>query len=210
MSSTEQFSSPEQNQQPIGSTSSAAPDFAAILNKAKKIVSDPIGAWSEIKNENSSIESIYKDYVIFLAAIPAIAGFLNGLLFHGRLFGNLFSHLFFYGLQLGGLYLLAMLIEWLAPKFDGGGSRAEAFKLAAYSLTPIYLAGALDIVWFLGALATLVAAIYSIYVFYLGITPLVRVSENKRVVFILAMIGCGLIIMFPLSLFLGILGLALF
>ena len=209
MSSTEQFTSPEQNQQPIGSPSSAGVDFVAILNKAKKIITDPVGAWSELKNENSSIESIYKDYVIFLAALPPAAGFLNGLLFHGRLFGNFFSSLFTYGLQLGGLYLSAMLIEWLAPKFEGGGSRAEALKLAAYSATPVYLAGALNIFPIIGFLASFVAAVYSIYVFYLGITPTVRVAENKRVVFILAMIGCGIVIAIPLSIFLGLIGLSL-
>lgn len=168
-------------------------NFAAIFAKAKKVVTDPVAAWGEIKSESSTIESIYKEYLIYLAAIPALAAFIGNLLFHFSLFSNLLHSVVGFALRLAGVYVAALIIEWLAPKFEGGGSRTEAFKLAAYSTTPALLAGALLVIPALAPIVGLLS-LYVIYVFWLGIEPTVRVPDNKRVPFVLSLVGCFIVI----------------
>ena len=190
-SSTESISS-QDTSAPIGggSTTRSGPDIGAILARAQKIVTDPQGAWQEIKGEDSTIESVYKNYFVYVAAITPIAMFL-GHIFHRNIFSNLFSNLVFYAFALGMPYLAAMLIEFLAPKFEGGCSRAEAFKLVVYASTPGMLAGIFNLIPILGIIASLIG-LYNIYVFYLGLEPMVRVAGSKRLPFMGALILCGL------------------
>ena len=167
-------------------------DLNAIIERCRKIITDPIGTWPEIRDEATTIESIYKNYLVYLAAIPAVAMFL-GHIFKRNVFGNLFSNLLTYALILGMVYIGAMIIEFLAPKFEGGASRTESFKLLAYSMTPAMLGGVFNLIPILSIIGAL-AGLYGAYLFYLGIEPLVRVSGSKRIGFILAFVGCSIII----------------
>ena len=46
-----------------------------------------------------------------------------------------------YGLSLAMVYVLALVIEALAPNFGGERDKTKAFKVAAYSYTPGWVAG---------------------------------------------------------------------
>ena len=48
-----------------------------MLERAQAILLRPRETWAAIAGEDDSIARIYKSYLIYLAAIPAVAGFIG-------------------------------------------------------------------------------------------------------------------------------------
>lgn len=123
-----------------------------------------------------------------LAAVPAIAQFIGFTLvgvtvpFAGtvrigvaRACANAVAS---WVLALVGAWIAAVVIEKLAPNFQSTGNTAQALKLVVYSMTPIWVAGVLNLVPGLGVLV-IVAALYAIYLFYLGLPPVMSTPSDK-------------------------------
>jgi hypothetical protein len=73
-----------------------------------------------------------------------------------------------------------MVIDRLAPTFQSRSSAIQALKLVAYAWTATWIAGVVSIVPALAALGIL-AGLYSIYLFYLGVTPMMKTPSEKVV-----------------------------
>jgi hypothetical protein len=85
-----------------------------------------------------------------------------------------------FGLMLGGVYVVALIIDALAPTFGAQRSKSQALKLAAYASTASWLGGIFSLFPVLSAL-NLVAALYSLYLLYLGLPILMRVPEDRTI-----------------------------
>src|SRR5262245_51686567 len=118
----------------------------AIVQRIKSICLKPKDEWQVIATETSSTADLLKNYALPLAAIGAVAGFI-GMSFVGitiPLIGTvrtpigsgLVGAIVRLGLSLGGVYILALIIDALAPKFGGEKNSAQALKVAVYSFTP--------------------------------------------------------------------------
>ena len=70
---------------------------------------------------------------------------------------------------------MALIIDGLAPTFSGQKNQENAMKLAVYSMTPAWLAGVFALIPGLGFLR-LLALLYSVYVFWLGLPILEGLS----------------------------------
>ena len=68
-----------------------------------------------------------------------------------------------YGLTLVIVYVLALIIDALAPNFDGEKNQIQALKTAAYTYTASWVAGIAVIVPWIGWLVVWAGAIYGIY-----------------------------------------------
>ncbi|GEM_PF-6111548 len=177
----------------------SGPDFGRIINLAKSITLDPVGTWPQIKQRSETIREVYLNYLIYLAAVPAICGFIGQLVigvplpyigtWRPSFFSALFTSLVNYGVLLVLIYVMAMIVEKLAQKFDGQISLPDAFKLVAYAITPCYLAGVLSLVPVLGFFAFF-AVLYSLYVYYKGVVPMGAASEDKNMSFFFVSAGC--------------------
>ena len=86
-------------------------------------------------------------------------------------------------LALVGVYVIALLIDALAPSFGAVKDRNQAFKVAAYSMTPHWLAGILGVFPGLLSLLGLLISLYSIYLLYLGIQALMRPPQEKAIAY---------------------------
>jgi len=82
-----------------------------------------------------------------------------------------------YILSLAGVYVLALIIDGLAPTFGGTKNQIQALKVAAYSSTASWVAGVFSILPGLRALTLL--GFYSIYVLYLGLPVLMKAPAEK-------------------------------
>ena len=158
-----------------------------LKDRVVKIVTSPKTEWPVIASETTDVMSLYKGYIIPLAAIPVIATFIgmtvfgvNALIVHYRVpVGTALTNaILSYVLMLAGMYLSALVIDWLAPKFQSEHSLIQALKLVAYSLTPMWIAGVLNIVPALGIIGGLIG-LYGIYLFYLGMTPMMKTPQNQ-------------------------------
>ena len=159
-----------------------------LVSRVKGILLAPKAEWATIDAEPASVGSLYTGYIIPLAAIPAIAWFIGFSLIGGSVLGISFrwpislglqSALLRYILSLVSVYVLALIIDALAPTFGGQKNQVQALKVAAYCSTASWIAG---IFLILPALAILgLLGLYSLYLLFLGLPVLMKAPEDKAV-----------------------------
>ncbi|MBN2346616.1 MAG: DUF1282 family protein [Candidatus Aminicenantes bacterium] len=159
-----------------------------LVERAKNIILTPAKEWEVIKGESLTVSDMFTKYAMILAAIPAIAGFIGyvviGMSFGGfgtfRLpVGNaLVWAILSYVFSLGGVFLLAFIIDALAPSFGCAKDMTAAVKIAVFSYTPAWLAGIVNIIPALSILV-LLASLYALYLIYLGLQKIKEPAKDK-------------------------------
>lgn len=164
----------------------SADNTVSIVDRARGIILKPAEEWPKIATETSTVKDVFLRYAVPLAAIGPISSLIGGQVFG---FGGGFFHfrpsltsaisiaVTSYVLALAGLFIVAFVANFLAAKFEGKEDFTKAFKLCAYSFTAAWLAGIFQLVPMLGILALL--GLYSLYLFYTGVVPLMGVPAEK-------------------------------
>lgn len=184
---------------------------ANLQARVTAILTRPKTEWPLIAAEAADIASLFRGYIVILAAIPAVCLFLGmsviGMPFFGRLGMGwaLQAALMAYVSSLVGCYVAALVIEKLAPTFDSRGDTVQALKLVAYAYTPIWVAGVFYLFFALSPLA-LLAALYAIYLFYLGLTPVMNTPKDKVVPYMIVSAVVVIIVNLVLRLILRAIG----
>ena len=80
-------------------------------------------------------------------------------------------------------YITVIVVDMLAPSFASEKDLGKSAQLVAYSATPSYIGALLSFIPVLGWLLPLAAWVYGIYLMYLGIGPLKKTPEDKKVVY---------------------------
>ena len=163
----------------------------SLVDRAKNIIMSPKTEWPVIGAEEASAPQIVTGYVIPLALIPAVAHIIGfGLVGRGMVTS------FTWGIAMGiitfiatvaGVYLTAFVVDFLAPNFGSQKNFGRAMQLVAYSYTPAWVAGILYIVPAIGFL-TFIAAIYGLYLLYLGFPHTMKTPPDKVVVYMIVSI----------------------
>jgi hypothetical protein len=159
-----------------------------LVDRVKNILLKPSPTWDVIATEPADIKSIYLGYIIPLAAIGPIASAIGMSLIGVGAFG--FSYktplvwaatgaIVQFVLALVMVFVMALVIDALAPSFGGQKNQQQAFKVAAYSGTAGWLAGIFAILPPLGVLGLL--GLYSLYLLYVGLPKLMNVPKDKAV-----------------------------
>jgi hypothetical protein len=157
-----------------------------IVDRVKNILLTPKTEWDVIAGEPTPPAQIVTTYVLPLAAIAAVAYFI-GMSVIGM--GSFFRMSFTWGLvgaiwHLVGavltVFVLAFIIDALAPSFGAQKNFNQAVKVAAYSYTPAWVAGILMILPMLGILV-LLASLYGIYLLYLGLQRVMQGPQEKAI-----------------------------
>jgi hypothetical protein len=157
---------------------------SGLVERVKSILLRPSSTWDVIDTEPATTAGLFKNYAAILALIPAVCGLIGGSILGGAfglktpiLFG-LFSAIVGYVLNLAMVFVLGLIIDGLAPSFDGQKNQVQAMKLAVYSSTAGWVAGIFALVPVIGLLAAL-ASLYGIYLLYLGLPKLMKSPEAK-------------------------------
>ena len=162
-----------------------------MIQRVKDILLKPKDTWPQIKAEATSIGQVFTGYAMILAALPAIFGIL-GFTLVGQSFGPVtgffripFTYalvwaIVWYILILVALYLEGLVINALAPSFGSKQNMTNAYKLAVYSSTPMFVAGILNILPALGVLVFLLG-LYSLYLLYIGMPVMMETPKPKLV-----------------------------
>jgi hypothetical protein len=154
------------------------------------LLTAPAAEWARIARETTDIGSIYRGYVVILAAIPAASLLLSLVLSGGLSLGRaaltiaVTAAVASYAMALATPIAAAVVLEHLAPRFKSHPSTLEVFKLVAYASTPIWLAGLFLIVLTLSRLAVF-GVIWAAYLFFVGLSPVVGMPIEQRVPFTL-------------------------
>ena len=163
-------------------------DFGKIVERIKAILTTPRTEWPSAAAEPATVQSLYTGYIAIVAALPIIAGFIKGSLIGTSMFGvtvrdsiggGITRMVLGYVLSLVVVYLVALIINALAPSFGGQKDMVQALKTVAYSWTAYWVAGIAVIVPWLGMLILLAGGIYSIYLLYLGLPYTMKCPPEK-------------------------------
>jgi hypothetical protein len=171
----------------------------------------PKTEWPRIDAEPATVASIFTGYAMILAAIGPIAGLIGQQVFGYSFLGvtwkpsigwSVGNAVLGYVLALVGLYVTALIINALAPSFGGQQDQVKALKVAAYSTTAAWVAGIFNIIPMLGILV-LLAALYGLYLLYLGLPVLMRVPQDKVIVYVVVIIVVNIVLYFVIAMIVG-------
>jgi hypothetical protein len=173
-----------------------------LVERVKNILLQPKEEWLKIAGETTDVKSLYIDYILILAAIPAIAGFIGNSLigksipflgtYRTPFLAGIAQMVVTYVMSLVMVYILALIIDALAPTFKGEKNMIQALKVAAYSSTASWIAGIFAAIPYLGILAIL--GLYGIYLLYTGLPRLMKSPEDKAIGYTVVVIICAIVL----------------
>ncbi len=166
--------------------------FQVILARVQQILLNPKAAWAQIDAEPVNVQDLYRIYIIPLAAIPPVATFLGMALFGLRF--AIIPAIVSFALALAAVYVFALIIDYLAPQFGAASNFKQAFKVAAYAPTAAWVAGVFNILPGAGSIISVIGALYSLYLLFLGLPMLMRPPEDKATTYTLVAIVCGIVV----------------
>lgn len=158
---------------------SAPPPVAvrgSLVNRVKAILMQPKSEWQVIDGEPATVSSIYMGYIVPLALIPAICGAVRLARFSAGY--SVRYAITYYVIHLISPFVLALIIDALAPTFGGQKSQIQALKVAAYAATPLWISGVFQLIPGLGIL-TLVGGLYGLYLLYIGLPVLMKSPQDR-------------------------------
>jgi hypothetical protein len=183
-------------------------DLNKLIERVKNILLTPKTEWPVIATEPATTGGLYKDYVLILAAISAVASFIGmtalGMGFFRLGIGvALSAAIVGYLLSLVLVYVYGLVINALAPTFGGQKDSIQALKTAVYASTAGWVAGIGGLVPVLGWLIALAGAVYTIYLLYLGLPKTMKCPEDKAVGYTAVSVIVGIVLSWIVSLVVG-------
>jgi hypothetical protein len=173
-----------------------------VIERVKKILLEPKKEWEVIASETVNTPELYKSYIIPLAAIGPVASIIGMSIvgmsipvagtFRMPIASSIGSAVVQFVMSLAGVYVLALIVNLLAPNFNGEKNFIQALKLAAYSYTASWVVGIFMIVPTLGFL--MILGLYSLYLVYTGIPVLMKAPQEKSLGYTVAVVIAAVII----------------
>ncbi|PIP05450.1 MAG: YIP1 family protein [Syntrophobacterales bacterium CG_4_8_14_3_um_filter_49_14] len=178
-----------------------------LIERLKGILLRPKQEWQTISAETTTIAELYKNYIVILAAIGPLASIIGmsivgiSLPFVGAfripITTSVVSAVVSYILSLVGVYVIAFIIDALAPTFSGEKNMNQALKVAAYSYTPGWIVGIFAIIPALSILGIL--GLYGLYLLYLGLPALMKSPQEKSLGYTVVVVIAAIIIFIVIS-----------
>lgn len=181
-----------------------------LVDRAKAIITAPRAEWAKIAGEPVDIAKLYTGYLLPLVLISAVAMAIGWSIFGLGGFGFSVKLPIATVLSMAvmqvisgviGVYVFALILNWLAPQFGSVADINQAHKLAVYSSTAGALAGIFQIYPALGVLGLL--GIYSLVLLYLGMPALMKTPNDKRVGYFVCSIIAAIVLGIVFSVVLG-------
>ena len=164
-----------------------------LVHRVKAILLTPRAEWKVIEQEHDTLFDLLLTYVALLAAVPEVAHVIGQSLIGGYapIVPNLVRAVIVYLVTFAMVYIIAGVIDLLAPRFGAEKNFANAVKLSAYSHTPLWLAGIFLLIPGLNFL--LILGLYGFYLLWVGLPMLMKVPEDKALPYAAIVTACALI-----------------
>lgn len=174
-----------------------------LVARVKAILLTPRTEWPRIAAETTTAQDIYLRYVAPLVAIGIVASFIGQVVVGvpiplvgtmrlgvGAALGAAIVH---FVLTLVTVFVVALIIDALAPTFGGRKDPLSALKVTAYSSTPGWVAAILTILPVLGPIAGLLG-LYGLYLMYLGLPVLMGAPKEKALGYTVVVVLCAIVL----------------
>ena len=174
----------------------------SLIDRVKNIILTPKTEWPVIDREPGDVPYIFTNYVAILAAIPAICGFIGmsivGMSLPGLgtvrmpIASGLVNAIVGYLLAFAIVYVVALIVDALAPAFGGRKNFESALKVTAYSYTPSWLVGIFLLIP--GLRFLMILGLYGLYLLWLGLPVLMKSPQDRSLVYTVAVVVCAIVI----------------
>ncbi len=189
-----------------------------LINRAKNMLLTPKTEWQAISLEQPDNNQIIMGYLVPFVLVGAVAAFIGyGLIGYsvlgihtGSISWGLYNAILRIVLGIGSVYITAFVLDALAPSFGSQKDFGRSLQLVVYASTPSLVAGLFGFLPLLSAIVTLAGAVYTIYLWYLGLGPIKNTPEDKKVIYLLVTYAVLLVAYFILSLILSLILLPIF
>jgi len=181
-----------------------------IVQRVINIITKPKEEWNVIATEQPNAMKLIGGYALILALIPAVSAFLRfGVIgTYSYMSGGLMQGLIQLLSAIIGVYLLAWVIDLLAPSFESEKNFGRSLQLAVYASTPQWVAGILLLISTTMSMLILLFGLYAIYLLAVGMPVLKNTPKDKVVGYvalsIVAMIVIGLVVALILGAIFGL------
>lgn len=180
----------------------------ALVDRVKAILLKPNEEWAVIDKEFTDTATLYKTYILPLAAIGPVCYAIGISVFGLRLpfgFGTIqlpfttavIQAVIRYCLSLVGVFVFALIVDALAPSFGGTKNQVQALKVVAYSSTASWVVGVFSLFPSIGVLQIL--GLYSLYLLYAGLPVCMKSPKDKAVAYTIVAILVAIVLYFVIG-----------
>jgi len=163
-----------------------------LVERVKGIILTPKTEWPVIAGEPGDVGYLFSNYVAILAAIPAVCGFIGAVVIGVPIGAALIGAVIKYLLAFVSVYIVAWIVNLLAPTFGSQKSFASALKVTVYSYTPSWLVGVFLLIPGLHFLTIL--GLYGLYLLWLGLPPVMKTPAEKSLVYTIVIVICAIVV----------------
>ncbi len=180
-----------------------------ILDHLMGLYTHPKQEWHTIERNHETINASLS-HVLLIALIPAVCSYIANAhigwnpgvgepLFLTKQSALFMSVGMYFGLIIG-VCCLAYLAYWMGKTFDAKPSFSQAFELASYTATPLFMVGIAALyptLWFMMIIG-LIGLSYSVYLLYTGVPIIMNIPEEKGFIYASSVVTAGLVLLVAL------------
>lgn len=176
-----------------------------LLTHIPGLFSNPQAEWRAIREEQCSVVQYFASYIIILAAISPVAGFIGTTRVGWRVAGSeavkltpdsaLQVTIIYYFAMLVAVFTMGKLIHWMSQTYAAEQPFSRCIALAAFTATPLFLVGFMQLypVLWLNFIVGLPALAYTVFLLYSGVPIMMEIPEERGFLFASAILAVGLV-----------------
>ncbi len=178
-----------------------------MIHHVLGLFTHPDQEWKDIKGEERTIGPMYLLHVLVLAAIPVVSAYIGttqvgwsiGTLDAVRLTqaSALYMTALSYIAMLAGVVVMGAFIHWMARTYDSSPTFTDCVIFAAYTATPLFIAGLCALypnLWLAMTVGTAAIA-YTTYLLYQGIPIFMDIPAEEGFLFSSSILAVGLVVL---------------
>ncbi|HEY6924613.1 MAG TPA: Yip1 family protein [Steroidobacteraceae bacterium] len=169
---------------------------SGLFGRMKGMLFAPSAEWMLIATDVTPTARLYTSYIVPLALLDALVGFIHVTsgAAHVPFSGGVITALLVFAFGLLGIFLVALIINAVAPFFGAVGNRRLAAAIAVYASTPIWLATVFVPFPTLWAPLQVLAVTYHTWLLYLGLRQLMKAPRDRVLGYATTVVLCTILL----------------
>ena len=165
----------------------------------------PRATWNRLAQKSDENIKARLLLVISLALIPPLAFYYGTTQVGWRVMGGSLTKVtaesaiplavLFYLALLGSMVVIGLMAHWMSKTYDADSFPIKGIVMIGYASVPVFLAGILAVypLWWLDGIIATLACCYAIRLIYLGVPPMMKVPEDRGMLYASALFAVALV-----------------
>ena len=155
----------------------------------------PTATWQQLASKSDEAIKARLLLILALAAIPAVAFYYgttqvgwdirDGEIVRITEASATPLAVLFYAALVSTIVVIGLMCHWMSKTYDAASFPLKGVVMVGYACIPVYLAGAAAVypIWGLDILLATLACSYTIRLLYLGVPPMMKVPEDRGMLY---------------------------